>query len=556
MAGLTPSARSRHQFAAIALVRWQLFVNSLRTMRGRLEMVSRIFIGFSFAAGGIGGGIALGAASYFFILRGHTNWIGILLWPIFLFWQLFPVVATAFTETFDSSNLLRFPLSYRSFFVARLVYGLIDPAAVLGVVWLLGLWAGVAAADPRLIFPAGLAVLVFAITNILLARMILAWVERWLAQRRAREIMGVLFFVLIISFQFIGPLTARMTHREHPNVTWLEQVITPVERVLPPGLVASTIADFALANVGGSIGSFAALCLYPALFLWLLNVRMQAQYHGENLSEAVARTTRYPSVVVRQTLTHAGWDVPLVDGPTAATFEKELRYLSRSGPMLFTLLMPLVILMIFRLTPSKSGGGSFMNAAPDLAFPIGAAYALLMLTNLIYNNFGADGAGVQFWFVSPVRFRKIVRAKNLVHATVLAGELVLVWTAVALIFRPPSLTYVLATIAAVLFAAPVNFLIGNLLSIYAPKKFDFGTFGRQRTANTTAFASFLVQAVVFGIVALTFVLGRFFGTMWITTLALLGLAAVAFAAYGIVLRRIDTIALKRRETVISELARA
>jgi len=547
---VTPEARG--QFEGIALVRWQLFINSLRTMRGRLEMVSRIFIGIWFAIGGLGGAIALGGTSYFFLTRDHAEWIAFLLWPVFLFWQLFPVVATAFTETFDSSNLLRFPLSYPSYFMVRLVYGSLDPATAVGSLWLLGLCIGISAAERRLFFPSALSLLVFAIVNILLARMIFAWIERWLARRRTREIMGVLFLFLIISFQFIGPLMARLGHAQERQFARFAETLLSFERLLPPGLAASVVTQFSRADFLGAASAFAVLCAYGLAFLWLLNLRMRAQYTGENLSETVARAG--PSrerVSVR-----AGWDIPLITGPTAAIFEKESRYLLRSGPMLFTLFMPVIILLIFRLTPSKSGGGSFMNNVPDFAFPIGAGYALLMLTNLVYNNFGADGVGVQVWFVSPVRFGEIVRAKNLVHATVLALELLLVWIAVAYVFQPPSLSYTVATLAAVLFAAPVNFLVGNLLSIYTPKKFDYGTFGRQRAANTTAFASFLVQGAAFGIVALAFLVGRFAGGLWTTTLILLALAAIAFASYSFVLRRIDAIALARRESLITELSRA
>jgi len=546
----TPEVRS--QFKAITRVRWQLFFNSLRTMRGRLEMVSRVFIGIWFAIGGLGGAIALAGTSYFFLTHDHAEWIAFLLWPVFLFWQLFPVVATAFTENFDSSNLLRFPLSYPSFFIVRLVYGSLDPATAVGSLWLLGLFIGITAAEPRLFLAAGFALLVFAIVNILLARMIFAWVERWLARRRTREIMGVLFLFVIISFQFIGPLMAHVGHRQEREFTRFAETILPLARLLPPGLAGSVVTQFSRADLAGGISAFALLCAYGIAFLWLLNLRMRAQYTGENLSETVARAG--PSR--ERVRVRAGWDVPLVSGPTAAIFEKELRYLSRSGPMLFTLFMPVVILLIFRLTPSRSGGASFVNGAPDFAFPIGAGYALLMLTNLVYNNFGADGVGVQVWFVSPVRFHQIVRAKNLVHATILALELILVWVAVSYVFRPPSLSYTVATLAAVLFAAPVNFSVGNLLSIYTPKKFDYGPFGRQRAANTTAFASLLVQAAAFGIIALAFFVGRFLAGLWATTLILLALAAIAFAGYTIVLQRIDAIALARRESLVSELSRA
>ena len=48
-----PSARQ--QLAAVAKLRWRVFVNSLQTTRGRVELGSRIFIALAFMAGGLGG---------------------------------------------------------------------------------------------------------------------------------------------------------------------------------------------------------------------------------------------------------------------------------------------------------------------------------------------------------------------------------------------------------------------------------------------------------------------------------------------------------------------
>jgi ABC-2 type transport system permease protein len=560
VAGLTfPDSRSGRpvneagQLAAIARVRWQIFVNSLRTMRGRLEMVSRVFVGLWFGVGGLGGAIGLGFAAAYFASQAHFEWIAFLLWSVFLFWQLFPIVATAFTETFDSSNLLRFPLSYRSFFIVRLVYGSLDPATAIGGLWLLGLFVGITVADARMFVPAAVVLLVFGLINVLLARAIFAWLERWLAQRRTREIMGLIFFLLIIGVQFIGPLLAHFRHHSHVAAAQYGEALLPFERSLPPGLAAAALAQFSRGAFLVGLAALALLGVYAVSFFWVFQVRVLAQFRGENLSEAVAAR---PASGAEKLPVRAGWRIPFVSGPTTAIFQKELTYLTRSGPMLFTLVMPVIVLLIFRMTPAKNGANSFMNGAPDFAFPIGAAYALLMLTNLIYNNFGADGSGVQFWFVSPARLREVVRAKNLVHMTILAGELVLVWIAVDFMYRPPKLVYTVATIAAVLFAAPINLAVGNLLSIYAPKKLDFGTFGRQRAASTTAFTALLLQAVLFGVIALAFFVGVHFRDLWITTFALLALAAVAVACYEVALRRIDTLALSRREALISELSKA
>ena len=131
-----------------------------------------------------------------------------------------------------------------------------------------------------------------------------------------------------------------------------------------------------------------------------------------------------------------GWNLPGLPGPVTAVFEKELRYLSRSGPMLFTLIVPLFMLAVFRSSGNNEG---LFAHVPGLTFPLGAAYSLLLLTNLSYNNFGSEGTGTQFFFASPVRFRQIMLGKNLAHSAVFALEVVLVWLGTCLLYRPPSI---------------------------------------------------------------------------------------------------------------------
>ena len=130
MAGLIFSPQARGQFAAIAFVRWRLFVNSLRTLRGRLELVSRGFMFLGFGTLGLGGSFAMGAGAWYFVAHDRVEMLAVLLWPVLLFWQLFPVMASAFTENVDSSNLLRFPLTFPSYFLIRIAYGSLDPATL------------------------------------------------------------------------------------------------------------------------------------------------------------------------------------------------------------------------------------------------------------------------------------------------------------------------------------------------------------------------------------------------------------------------------------------
>ena len=554
MAGLTFSPDMRGQFAAIARVRWQLFLNSMRTIRGRMEVVARGFTFLVFGMGGIVGSIAIGITAWYCVYSGRVAWLPLLLWPVFLFWQLAPVMASAFTENVDSSNLLRFPLTFPSYFLIRIAYGSLDPPTVMSSLWLLGMAIGIGWAAPLLFLPAAAVLLLFAIFNILLARMLFTWVERWLAQRRAREILGVLFLFMVIGFQFIGPLVRHFGNRSQPAVSRVFLEALPIERLLPPGVAAQSIAACLRAEYASSFGSFALLCAYTLVVLWLLHVRLRAQYRGENLSEAVARTAAAPAAKQKIQL---GWNIPGASGAVSAMLEKEIHYLSRSGPMLFTLVMPVVVLLIFRMSPGKTdSAGGLLGHASDLAFPVGAAYTLLVLTNLVYNSFGADAAGIQFYFVSPVRFREILLGKNLTHSLILVIEMVLVWVGASLLYRPPSFDILLATITGVFFALVVNLTAGNLFSVYTPKKIDLATLGRQRASQVTALASLGIQAVVLGLCALAILAARASHHIWLAAIIFVALAGIALVIYFLVLNRMDAIALQRREPMITELCRA
>jgi ABC-2 type transport system permease protein len=541
------------QLKAIAWLRWRLFANGLRSTRGTMELTSQILLSFVFAMAGFGGALGMSAAAYFLLSHGKPELLALPLWMIFIFWQGFPVMATAFTNNPDSTDLLRYPLDYRSYFLVRMASGIFDFATVLGSLWLFGLLVGLAFMKPALLPWALLVLLSFAAFNLLFMQMVFAWVERWLAQRRTREIMGILFVLLMLSFQMIGPLARHFGQHSRPEVERYIAILKPIQAVLPPGLAADAITQGIYPQWGVALSSLSLLCAFGLMTAYCLHVRLLAQYRGENLSEVAAASAAPHNRSLR-----VGWKLPVFSGPVSAVFEKEVRYLLRSGPTLLTLVMPLFVLVIFRFGAMNSARHSavFLARTPDMAFPAAAAYTLLMLTNLAYNNLGGDGGGMLFFYASPVRFRDIVLAKNLTHAGILAIEIFVAWIAVSILYGPPTFDILIATLAGLLFAAPVNFSAGNLLSIYSPKKLDYSKFGRQRPSQMTALISLGVQFVVIGLGAAAFWLARYYGSFWIATGLLLGLAAIALAAYSTILNRIDGLALQRRETLVAELCRS
>jgi ABC-2 type transport system permease protein len=549
---MSQSILYRSQLAAVAALRWRMFVNGLRSSRARTELASRIIVTFAFAFGGLTGFVLATGFSWFFVSQGKTEFIAILLWPVFFFWQVFPVMATAFTNNPDSSDLLRFPLTYRSFFLIRLAYGFLDPASALGSVGLLGILFGITIARP-LLFPwAFLVLFTFAIFNLVLMQTIFAWIERWLAQRRTREILGVVFILTMLSFQLVGPMMQRFDNRQRPELTQTFKVAGRIQGALPPGLAADAIARASKNDYVVGLTSLLFLSGLTTAVGYLLHMRLHRQFLGENLSEVAARP-----VISQMQEIQVGWELPGFTQTVGAVFEKEVRYLARSGPMLLTLIMPLFMLIVFRLGPmNPMRQANFMSRAPGMAFPGAAAYSLLVLTNLVYNSFGGDGGGIQFFYASPVSFRQIMLGKNLTHASILLANSTLALVAVTYFYGAPALPVSLATLAGLLFAAPLNFTAGNLLSIYAPKKRDFATFGRQNVAQTTVLASLGVQVVIVACGVGAFAVAHFYKNPWIAVVIFLALAAITISLYTTILRRMDQIAVERRETLLAELCRA
>ncbi|HEY7855318.1 MAG TPA: hypothetical protein VIC32_02660 [Terriglobales bacterium] len=557
MAELTP--RLRGQLAAIANARWRLMVNSVRTTRGAMELVARIWVGFWFAVLALGAGIGSGFAAWYFVSTGHAERMAIILWIAFVFWQVFPLAASAFTEHVDSSYLARYPLSYRAYAVIRVAFGTLDVATLVGSMVTLGLAIGVAVARPGLLLVALPAFIGFALFNILLAQMIFAWLERWLAQRRTREVLGVLFLLLIFGFNFIGPIIRRM-NRSHAGVAVTLQQLRawlPLERWLPPGMPAHAIAAAATASIATSLAALAGLWAVAAVIFSLLHLRLRAEYLGENLSESAvsapaprrARTGRAAATAPSSSRRFGG-------GPVAAIAQKELRYLLRSPMMFFTLVVP--VIMIFFIRGGMQGGGrpgGFHLQTTGLGFPIGVAYALLVLTGLIYNTMATDTGGVQFYFLAPVPFRQVMLGKNLAYALILAFEAVLLYVATVFIDGPPTPELLAYTLLGLVFATLCDFSCGNLLSLTMPKKINLARLGRQSGRGTSSLIAIALQAALLLLIVIAVAGGAVLRQPLLTLGLLLLLIAAAVAVYRIVLGRCDAVALAHRETLTAELAK-
>ncbi|HZD50138.1 MAG TPA: hypothetical protein VE178_15455, partial [Silvibacterium sp.] len=200
---LGPLARA--QYAAVLRMRWLMQIHALRTRTGKFELGARIFATGFFAFIWLCAGTGCAVLAHQITADHQLVFLPFLLWPLFLMWQVVPIMLSSAQESVELNFLLRFPVSFRSFVLLYLVFGLFDPSSMLGGICILGIWIGVVTATPALALWTALALGLFALFNFLLTRMIFAWIERWLAQRKTREILGIVFFVFFLSFQLVNP---------------------------------------------------------------------------------------------------------------------------------------------------------------------------------------------------------------------------------------------------------------------------------------------------------------------------------------------------------------
>lgn len=545
MAGLDlrGGAAASQQYYAVAEMRWEMLLNSLRSRRGSFELLARIAMQVFFGLIGLAIGLGLGFAAWQIAAHGALRMLAALLWPVLAAWQFIPITIASFQENADLSILLRFPVTFPSYFSFYILFGLFDIGSLVGGIALLGIWIGVSIAQPA-IFPwITLAVALFAIFNVLLTRMIFSWIDRWLAQRKTREVFGVVFLFAMLALQVFNPALHQSTSHQVSRAAMLRtlRTVDHMQSFLPPGLAARAINS---AHAGKPLAAGAALLLLAAFAAAagsLLSIRLRAEYRGENLGQAPPRALKPSRPADRRSVMDGR-------GPVAAVIEKELRYLMRSGVMLYGFLAPLIIVFLF-------SGGSHNTLAGEFALPAGIAYSFLGLTRFIYNNLGGEGAGIQLYFLSPTAFRKIILAKNLMHTMIFLAELALVCLILTLRMGMPNPRILAATLCWLLFAVPAQLGIGNVLSITMAYRMNMTRMSREPGAAGNGLLSVFVQFLIFGIGALVYIALARAGHAALTPAALVLLALGSIFLWLQTLSSAGRMAELRKESLISTLCR-
>ena len=563
------------QLVAIAWLRWRMFANGFRRQAASgktagfiLSILLRMFLWPILAFWVIGPAAGAGFLAWRAIAHHHPERLIPLLAGIAILWQFISVNGAgmaATLSTFDPASLLRFPLRFPRYLVLRLLLGLLTPSTMVGCLALFAAALGIAIADSSLAPAAFFVLAIYAALNIFFSRMIAVWMERWLSTRRAREIFTALMALVFVSFQLLNfhrPLKFRHP-TGHPSAranSWLNFLsgTHPFLNWLPPGFATGAILP---GHPLARLVQFAALLAWTALFLAAFAFRLHKQFLGEYISEGAPRT----AAVIAAPRTHPRPPTPtpagvfdrqlatnnqqLLSPSVAACLRKEWVYLRGNSNQIIAMLTPLVFVFLF--------AKGMLARHPSYLLTGAIGYSMLGLLAALYNIFGADGAGVQLYLLAPVRLRDVILAKNIAGLALLGAEAVLAWCVVAAVATVPiPLSTQISTFLWVIFMLFANLTLGTLRSIQAPRKITLAQARRMRSPTAGKTSGLLVLAILFGSILLQVpvtLICRHFHNPWLAVVIFAPLAAIAVAAYALLLANVDRLILTHRDTFAQEL---
>ena len=578
-AGKLPSSTAQDislsaQLLAVAWLRWRIFINS--TFRRR-PSGTRQAIGLAFAIliriivwpflalmviGPIGGS---GFFAWVTIAENHPQRLAPLLAAITLLWLFVNVNGqnvAAVASNFDPSSLTRFPLRFGRYLVLRTLIGVLTPSTIVGCLALLAAAVGIGVAKPALALPALVVLAIYALMNIFLMRMIGAWLERWLANRRFREIFGALMALSVVGFQLLNFQRAP-SHAPGGRASWVLNILQSSGshlHWLAPGFAANAILR--ASHPVAALAQVAGLLAYSALFAAVFAIRLHKQFLGEFLSEDasrhanersiqrnVARTQQAPSIAKAASAENARPSFPPI---VAACLHKEWLTLRGNGMQLIGMLTPLFFVVILNRSVFRGNSTYFLPGA--------IAYVLFGVLAGLYNIFGADGLGVQVYLLAPIRLRDVIVAKNLMSLAVIIAEAGLAWILVSMLTRTPiPLAIQVSTGLWTILVIGANLALGTMRSIQAPRRFVPGQAQRRRSTPTNRTSGLLIMLVLFGSMALQFpvtFLCRYFDNPWLGAWIFGPLAFAAVMAYALLLYNADRFILAHRDVFAEELCKA
>jgi ABC-2 type transport system permease protein len=454
-----------------------------------------------------------------------------------LYWQVVPVLLSATGASLDLQKLKAYPIALRDLFGIEVV--LRATAAVEMLLLLLGAAAG-SVFNPKLPWYSPLAFLPFVLFNLLLAVGLRDLLNMLLRHRRFREI-SVLLLVCLAALPSVLAT--------HPDAgKRLRFIFTGTSSQLWPWAAAANLfqgREVALSLASLALWILAALCFsalqYRRTYRSDQELAPSAGFRTAGEGGVLERLFRWPSMVFRD--------------PLAILIEKEIRFLARSPRFRLVFLMGFTFGLVIWL-PMIAGragmGNSFLGSN---YLTVVSVYALLLLSEVCFwNSFGFDRSATQIYFLAPVRFSRVLMAKNLTAAFFVSlevGAITLVCGLAGMPVTPPRM------LEAYSVAAVVGLFLlgaGNLLSVQNARAVNPDTSFRSGAPSRIQAMLMIIYPITFIPVGLAYLARYGFGNQLAFYGVLMFDAILGAVLYKVALDSAVGTSEQKREEMIAALS--
>ena len=381
---------------------------------------------------------------------------------VVLYWQLVPLVLVTAGLSLDLRRLRVYPIPDSHLFWIEVILRMSTGVEML--ILMTGAAIGLAR-NPRLPWWAGLALVPFALFNLLLATGVKDLFTRALARKRLRELV-ILFCVSL------GAVPQFLSIYGLPS--WLRRAFQWTATVWSPwGATSQLIIGPRSAAAAFSLAAWTALVFWFARW----------QFHRSLLfdpesTRAAERATSRTALVFLERL----YRMPrfLLADPLAALVEKELRFLSRAPRFRLVFFMGFTFGMVLWIPIALGRGGRGLWEEPSGGgimsghfFTIICVYALTLLGEVAFwNNLGFDRSAGQMYFLAPVSFSQVLLAKNIVALFFVLLEVLAVSVVVLVLRLPVGWAKFPEAMAVAMVFAIFLLAVGNVGSVLYPRPVD------------------------------------------------------------------------------------
>ncbi|HLL70674.1 MAG TPA: hypothetical protein VK363_04525 [Pyrinomonadaceae bacterium] len=552
------------QLRALIWLKWRLFVNAMRSRRGKANRVATILGTLGALALSLVIAAGFGMGTYLIIANRSAGGrkatatlardaatgasvealllLFMFMCMIYLMWAFVPL-SLGGGEQFDPGRMLLYPVSLRKLFLIDLLSELTSLASIFAVpsVFAIALGAGLARGRVAAALLVGVCTVLFGIA---LTKLLATAIGTLMQKKRARG------EALLAFFGIVGALSGLLIGQAEHLFKGLDS-FPYVLRFTPPGAVAVGLAT----GAGASYALSLAVLLGYAFVVTALTYKIATVALRGGGGRRRTRTTA--RVETSDAATAAGgWRLPFGSEELSAIFEKELRYALRNAQLRTMAVMPIIITLSFKLIGMRRGGGDAAGLPASLApyaegsgAALGVLYGFLITSAISSNLFGYESGGMRAYVLAPVARSKILLGKNLAMLCVSLVFAAAVTLVNALIYRDLTARALLFTALSFVFFAAASATAGNWFSMRFPKRLQFGK--RMNASGVTGLLLLPVFLCIAAPPAFAVLMGYWAQSLRVEYAILAAFAIAGVAAYFLSLNAQGR-ALARRELDILE----